>query len=211
MADMESPRLYLASASPRRAELLRQIGVRFAVCPADLDERVLAGEPAGDYVLRLARAKAMAVLEQLGKPAGIRVLGADTCVQLDGQILGKPAGRAEARHMLERLSGRTHEVLTGVALAGGQSMDSQLVCTRVRFRPLAAAEITAYWATGEPQDKAGAYAIQGYGAVFVQHLEGSYSGVVGLPLQETAGLLARAGIACWAPDIRMTETGRGPP
>lgn len=190
--------LYLASASPRRAELLRQIAVPFSTLIAAIDETPRPGEPAPVYVERLARAKAAAALARLDPTEPACVLGADTAVLLDGRILGKPADRDDARAMLGALSGREHQVLTAVAVADGQRCLARVVPTRVRFRDVTAAEIAAYWATGEPQDKAGGYAIQGLGAVFVSHLEGSYSAVVGLPLGETAQLLAQFGIHCWS-------------
>ena len=189
--------LHLASASPRRRELLAQIGVPFVTLIASIDETALPGEPAERYVERLAREKALAGLAALSDPAGAVVLGADTAVVLDGRILGKPADRAECLATLVALSGREHQVLTAVALASAQRIESRVVASRVRFRPLRAGEAEAYWATGEPCDKAGSYGIQGLAAVFVSQLEGSYSAVVGLPLCETAQLLGEFGIPCW--------------
>ena len=189
--------LHLASASPRRRELLAQIGVPFVTLIASIDETALPGEPAERYVERLAREKAQAGLAALGDPADAVVLGADTAVVLDGRILGKPADRAECLATLAALSGREHQVLTAVALASAQRIESRVVVSRVRFRPLRAGEAEAYWATGEPCDKAGSYGIQGLAAVFVSQLEGSYSAVVGLPLCETAQLLGEFGIPCW--------------
>jgi len=189
--------LHLASASPRRRELLAQIGVPFVTLIASIDETALPGEPAERYVERLAREKALAGLATLNVPAGAVVLGADTAVVLDGRILGKPADRAECLATLAALSGREHQVLTAVALASAQRIESRVVASRVRFRPLRAGEAEAYWATGEPCDKAGSYGIQGLAAVFVSQLEGSYSAVVGLPLCETAQLLGEFGIPCW--------------
>lgn len=189
--------LYLASSSPRRRELLTQIGVPFSAHIVPIDESVLAGEAAHAYVERLARAKAGAALADLSDAASAVVLGADTCVVLDGQILGKPRDQADAVAMLSALSGRSHQVLSAVALASAQRVEAQVVSAEVSFRPISAAEIEAYWATGEPQDKAGSYAIQGLGAIFVRHLQGSYSAVVGLPLCETAALLATFAIPCW--------------
>lgn len=191
--------LHLASASPRRRELLLQIGVPHRRVDAPIDESVLPGEGAAAYVERLARAKAAAGLAALGA-ADACVLGADTAVVLDGRILGKPADRAEGLAMLAALSGRNHEVLTAVAVADGSRCRARVVSSRVHFRTLAEAEREAYWATGEPLDKAGGYAIQGFAAIFVDRLEGSYSAVVGLPLAETAQLLAEFGIACWQHD-----------
>jgi septum formation protein len=189
--------LHLASASPRRRELLAQIGVPFVTLIASIDETALPGEPAERYVERLAREKARAGLAALSDPADAVVLGADTAVVLDGRILGKPADRAECLATLAALSGREHQVLTAVALASAQRIESRVVASRVRFRPLRAGEAEAYWATGEPCDKAGSYGIQGLAAVFVSQLEGSYSAVVGLPLCETAQLLGEFGIPCW--------------
>ncbi len=182
--------IHLASQSPRRRELLRQIGVSFETVLAPVDEAWEAGEAPADYVLRLAREKAAAGLAHA--PGASLVLGADTAVVLQGRVLGKAEDEGQAREMLRALSGRTHEVMTAVALAGSWAGES-LSISRVRFRPLSAWEIGAYCATGEPLGKAGGYAIQGLGAIFVEHLEGSYSGVMGLPLYETARLLEEAG------------------
>ena len=189
--------LYLASASPRRAELLTQIGVPFCCLPVAIDETPHAGEQADAYVERLAREKATAAWQSLPAQSGACVLGADTSVVLDGRILGKPRDRADALATLAALSGRTHQVLTAVALRQGQRCESIVVASQVRFRVLREGEAQAYWATGEPCDKAGSYAIQGLAAVFVEALQGSYSGVVGLPLCETAQLLERFGMSCW--------------
>lgn len=196
-------RLYLASGSPRRRELLAQIGVPFSTLPSVIDETPLPNEAADAYVQRLAWAKAQAGLAALAAPDAAVVLGADTSVVLHGRILGKPESRADALAMLAALSGQTHEVLTAVALANSQRCEVRVVSSQVSFRPLSAAEIEAYWASGEPQDKAGSYAIQGLGAVFVADLHGSFSAVVGLPLCETAALLADFGIPCWQ---RPSET-----
>ncbi|MHC6227200.1 Maf family protein [Pseudomonas sp. X10] len=189
--------LFLASGSPRRRELLAQIGVPFTSVVAPVDETPLPGESAPAYVERLARAKAQAGLAGLARPAV--VLGADTAVVLDGRILGKPEGRGHALAMLAELAGREHQVLTAVALTDGQRCLSQCVASEVRLRPISPDEAQRYWATGEPLDKAGGYAIQGLGAIFVTGLQGSYSAVVGLPLSETAELLGQFGIACWQP------------
>jgi septum formation protein len=188
------PLICLASASPRRRELLAQIGVPFRVAGAPVDESRLEGEPPRDYVMRLARAKALA---GRAVDASLPVLAADTTVVIEGALLGKPANQQEAQRMLSRLSGRVHEVLTAVALADSQGVALQLSASQVRFREITEAECTAYWHTGEPCDKAGGYAIQGLGAVFVEWLQGSYSGVMGLPLFETARLLQAAGIGYW--------------
>ncbi|TBU89492.1 Maf family protein [Phytopseudomonas dryadis] len=191
------PTLYLASASPRRSELLTQIGVPFVTRVAAIDETPLADEAPHAYVERLALAKAGAVLATL--PAGDAgvVLGADTAVVLDGRILGKPVDRDDALATLQALSGREHQVLSAVALATAQRRAVRVVTTRVRFKTLSPAQIEAYWASGEACDKAGSYGIQGLAAVFVSQLQGSYSAVVGLPLCETAELLAEFAIPCW--------------
>ena len=189
--------LYLASGSPRRRELLTQIAVPFLTQIAPIDENALPGESPIAYVERLARAKAQAGLAALADTADAVVLGADTAVVLDGRILGKPAGRDEALATLSALSGRTHQVLTAVALVNRERLASRVVTSQVTFRALAHAEIEAYWASGEPRDKAGGYGIQGLGAVFVAGLNGSYSAVVGLPVCETAQLLDGFGIPCW--------------
>lgn len=187
---MGGPRIYLASASPRRAELLRQIGVAFEVRPVSVDESPLRGEAAPEYVLRLAQQKARVAWSALEEPDRRPVLAADTTVALDGEIFGKPADLASARAMLLRLSGCTHEVHTAIALLHEGGTGTRISSSRVTFRAISGGEIDWYWATGEPADKAGAYAIQGRGAIFVRHLAGSYSGVVGLPLVETWELLA---------------------
>lgn len=185
-------RLVLASKSPRRAALLAQVDLAFEVRVADIDESVGPGESPRAYVTRMAQEKAAAVAAQLGAAAAdCLVLGADTTVVADGKILGKPKGRTDARHMLGRLSGRTHEVMSGVALAGAYEAHVTSV-TEVTFAALTSDEIDAYLATDEPWDKAGAYAIQGRAARFVSRIEGSYSGVVGLPLHETCRLIDEA-------------------
>lgn len=186
--------MYLASASPRRRDLLDQIGVPHRRVIVEVDETRRSGEAVTDFVQRLALEKARAGWEALPVPERGPVLGADTLVVLDGEPLGKPAGREEALAMLARLSGRTHEVLTAVALVTPEPLCA-LSGSRVRFRATSASERLAYWNSGEPVDKAGGYGIQGLGAVFIEHLEGSYSGVMGLPLFETAELLRQAGIA----------------
>jgi len=192
------PVLCLASASPRRRELLAQIGVPHIVSGADIDEAARAGEVPRDYVMRLAREKALAV-RRGGQT--LPVLAADTTVVLDGRLFGKPRDRADAIEMLGQLSGRSHEVLTAIALAGANGMAERLSVSEVRFRDISPLECSAYWESGEPRDKAGGYAIQGFGAVFVESLTGSYSGVMGLPLFEAADLLRTAGIGFW-PDGR---------
>lgn len=188
------PELILASASPRRADLLKQIGVRFEQQSVDLDERVLLNETPLNYVRRLAEQKALTGFRQAdGRPT----LGADTTVVLESRILGKPENFEDAQFILKRLSGRQHQVMSGVALAFADQVLSDVVVTDVTFREITAQEIEQYWLTGEPSDKAGAYGIQGLGAIFVEHLSGSYTNVVGLPLAETAVLLQKAGISLW--------------
>lgn len=189
--------LYLASGSPRRRELLTQIGVPFITLSAAIDESPLPNEPAHGYVERLALEKARAGLATLALADDAVVLGADTAVVRDGQILGKPQDRAEALAMLASLSGREHQVLTAVALVSATRSSAQVVTSQVRFRPLQPGEAEAYWASGEPQDKAGSYGIQGLAAIFVSQLQGSYSAVVGLPLCETAQMLNEFAIPCW--------------
>ena len=189
--------LYLASGSPRRRELLTQIGVPFTVVSAAIDETPLANESAVAYVERLARGKAAAGFAALGQSLGGCVLGADTAVVVDAKILGKPVDQADALAMLMALAGREHEVLTAVALTDGTRCETLCVSSLVRFRAISLEEATAYWRSGEPRDKAGGYAIQGLGSVFVTGLNGSYSAVVGLPVCETAQLLARFDIPCW--------------
>ncbi|MFZ0790200.1 MAG: nucleoside triphosphate pyrophosphatase [Chromatiaceae bacterium] len=186
--------VYLASRSPRRRELLRQIGVRFAVVEGDADETRLPGEHPEDYVLRLAVAKARAARALIPHHDRRPVLGADTAVVVGEQILGKPETREESLAMMQLLSGRAHRVLTAVALISVDGERTDLSESRVTFRTLDDSEALGYWRTGEPHDKAGGYAIQGYGALFVSALNGSYSGVMGLPLFETGRLLAQVGI-----------------
>jgi len=184
--------IYLASASPRRRELLGQIGVTFRVLPAHLPEVREAGESVQSFVRRMALAKAHAVAARtVDDPAP--VLGADTVVVIDNEMLCKPASREAGLAMLARLSGREHEVLSAVALVAAGKSKVVLDVSRVRFRTIDAEERAAYWETGEPADKAGAYAVQGVGAVFIERLEGSFSGVMGLPLFMTAALLNEFG------------------
>jgi septum formation protein len=179
-------RVVLASQSPRRRELLAALGFELEIRPAQVDESTRPGEPARDYVRRVAREKARAL-------DGAVVLGADTAVVLDGEVLGKPRDEADARRMLGALSGRSHEVLTAVCVRTPGTEREVLVATEVDLAPLDAARIDWYVATGEPADKAGAYAIQGLAAAFVRSVRGSVSNVVGLPLDETLALLAEAG------------------
>lgn len=183
--------LVLASASPRRRELLQQIGLSPLIHPADVDETPQPNELPEAYVARIAQAKVQAVAKQY--PEAV-VLGSDTTVVGPSGIMGKPEDQTEARNMLQQLRGRHHQVLTAVCVAKGSQVEQITVCSQVLFRLFSDAEIDAYIASGEPMDKAGAYAIQGLGAVFVAHLEGSYSGVMGLPLCETATLLAAFGV-----------------
>ena len=185
--------LVLASGSMRRQELLDQIGIRYAVIPADIDEFLCAGEPAADYVDRIAAEKARHVAQD--QAITLPVLAADTAVVVDGEILGKPASPEMAADMLRRLSGKTHDVLSAIVLElpDGQALRA-LSVSRVTFAPLSTPWIAAYCASGEPMGKAGAYAIQGLAAQRISRLEGSYSAVMGLPLFETSGLLVEAGI-----------------
>ncbi|MEW6371999.1 MAG: Maf family protein [Pseudomonadota bacterium] len=197
-------KIYLASKSPRRRELLRQVGIDFELLslrsdPArgvDVPEDVLANEPAHEYVVRVAREKgafAWRVLQQRRQPLR-PVLTADTTVTIDDEILGKPADPAEAQAMLERLSGRTHQVLTTVAVHYTDFAEHITQVSDVRFASLSPQQIAAYCATLEPYDKAGAYGIQGLAALFIEHIEGSHSGIMGLPLFETAALLRKVGV-----------------
>ena len=187
---MTDPRILLASASPRRSELLRQVGIAHEVRPVDIDEAVLHGEAPSAYVLRLAEAKAAALWRQAGPDLRRPVLAADTTVALEGEIFGKPGSLAEARSMLGRLSGRTHEVHTAVAVLHAGGAAARISRSTVTFRALTSAEIDWYWRTGEPADKAGGYAVQGRAAAFISHIAGSYSGIMGLPLNETWEQLA---------------------
>ena len=189
--------IYLASGSPRRRELLQQIGVPFRVVGTAVDETVRVGEAPAAYVERLAAAKADAGWAGSREEADAPVLAADTAVVLGGKVLGKPADRQDAEGMLRQLSGRTHEVLTAIALLTVNGLESRISRSEVTFRTLATEEVQDYWETGEPVDKAGAYAIQGRAAVFIADLRGSYSGVMGLPLFETAELLSKAGVWRW--------------
>lgn len=197
--DTVKPCLYLASQSPRRRELLQQIGVSHQVVSANVEEIPLEHETAAEYVLRLAQAKALAGLANI-QASGLTmapVLGADTVVVCDDDILEKPRDQAHALAMLQRLSGRTHQVMTAVTLASADKIAVELSVTDVVFRELDDAEISAYWHTGEPRDKAGGYGIQGLGAVFVQQIRGSYTGVVGLPIEQTIILLKEFSLPWW--------------
>ncbi len=188
--------IYLASASPRRQELLRQLGIAFEAMPSNVNESREPGETPEHYVVRVALDKARhvaVVVRQQGIPAQ-PVLGADTEVVLDGQVLGKPLDREHGITMLRQIQGRTHEVLTAVALLHDGCEYTLLSRSRVSFAPMTDAEIENYWITGEPADKAGAYAVQGRAAAFIERLEGSYSGVMGLPLYELVQLFKHAGV-----------------
>lgn len=201
---MNPPRIYLASKSPRRRELLRQIGVHFDVLTfrdgergedADVDETPQPGEGVERYVERIALTKAQAGVRRILWRKMLRqpVLSADTTLEVDGEIVGKPADAVDAHAILRRLSGRSHRVLTAIAVSDGERTRSRLSVSDVRFRALSDTDIRHYIATGEPMDKAGAYGIQGRAGMFIEHLSGSYSGVMGLPLCETAQLLKRFG------------------
>jgi septum formation protein len=192
--DSTQPVVCLASVSPRRRELLTQIGVPHKVVGAHIDETARLGEAPREYVTRMARHKALAIHD---RGEILPVLAADTTVVLEDVIYGKPRDREDAVAMLQRLSGRTHEVLTAVALVKGADVGLRLSVSWVRFRRLTLEECNAYWETGEPRDKAGGYAVQGAAAVFIESLSGSYSGVMGLPLFETAELLRAAGVPYW--------------
>lgn len=200
---MPLPDLYLASSSPRRRELLTQLGLQFTVISQAVPEHRPPEESPEDYVQRLALEKARAGFDQLADEVLRPVLGADTTVVVDDDILGKPSGKLEALEMLARLSGRSHRVLSAVAVVGRDNLGQdrpnvktgvRLSESRVTFRVITEEEREAYWVSGEPTDKAGAYAIQGLAAIFIERLEGSYSGVMGLPLFETSELLGEFGI-----------------
>ncbi|MFZ4873724.1 Maf family protein [Janthinobacterium sp. Mn2066] len=201
---LSDKKIYLASKSPRRRELLQQVGIDFELLllrsdgprGADVTEEVLPGEAALDYVARVANEKAAFALKVLAmrRLPPRPVLAADTTVSIDGDILGKPADRAEAEDMLRRLSGRTHQVFTSIAVHAEGMAEQRTQISQVRFAVLTPASIAAYCDTPEPYDKAGAYGIQGSAALFVEHIEGSHSGIMGLPLYETAQLLRQAGL-----------------
>ncbi|MBV1912068.1 MAG: Maf family protein [Cycloclasticus sp.] len=187
-------RLILASSSPRRAELLHQIGVNFEIKSVEIDETPIHGERPLDYVKRLAIEKAAAT-KVFYQEDDILVLGSDTAVIIDGEILGKPDNKEQAVMMLKQLSGNSHTVLTSVAIIGCQQEQCLINESKVTFSTLTDSDIEWYWSTGEPKDKAGAYGIQGKAAVFIKRLEGSFSGVMGLPLYETSQLLKQSGFA----------------
>lgn len=187
---MTVPDLYLASRSPRRCELLQQLGLHYQVLLPDVAEQPHANESAQEYVMRLAVEKARAGWQLLDRTSSRPVLGADTVVVLDNVILEKPRDRQDGLQMLTSLSGRRHQVMTGMALVQGEQCQSRLSISEVSFRPTTLVEREAYWATGEPEDKAGAYGVQGMAAAFIERIEGSYSGVMGLSLFELTEMLA---------------------
>jgi septum formation protein len=184
--------IHLASSSPRRHEILAALGLEFTAAGVDIDETRYDGEPVADMVVRLAVAKAAAARADL--EGSVPVIGADTAVAVDDLVLGKPGSEDDAIETLALLSGRRHTVLTGVALDFGGEIRTATSVTEVRFRDISPDEAQAYWQSGEPQDKAGAYAVQGIGGIFVEDISGSYSGVVGLPVFEMAALLIEAGL-----------------
>ncbi len=188
-----TPQLILASASPRRRELLQGIGVVFTVIPSDTAEAAQPGELPQEYALRVAGEKALDIAR---RHPGVWILGADTIVEIAGEVLGKPRDTTDGRRMLRLLSARTHQVMTAFILLDGEGhvRARQVVTSRVTFKPLSDAQIHAYLATGEPSDKAGAYAVQGLGASLVERVEGSYTNVVGLPMDEVQAALHTAGL-----------------
>lgn len=189
---MSNPDLHLASASPRRRELLTALGLSFTYAGVDVDESSLPGEAVSEMVLRLATVKARTAFDS--GDYTVPVLGADTVVVLEDRVFGKPRSKNEALCMLASLSGRAHEVLTGVAVVSNGELQTAVSLTEVQFREIHPDEALAYWQSGEPAGKAGAYAVQGLGGIFVSAIRGSYTGVVGLPVYETAELLRGAGI-----------------
>lgn len=193
--DLTAPQLLLASASPRRSDLLKQMGVSFEVLSVDIDERRHDEELPLEYVSRLAMEKARAGFKR--QRTGLPSMGADTVVVFDGQIFGKPVDQAHAQKMLMTLSGKVHSVFTAVAVDNGLDTAMAVSETLVEFRTISQSECLIYWQTGEPVGKAGAYAIQGRGGVFVENLKGSYTGVVGLPLAETEQLLNKFSVPLW--------------
>lgn len=190
-------KICLASQSPRRQELLQQIGVSFNVIPANIDEQRLSDEKPLDYVQRITLAKASAVWNLPDYPRDCPVLASDTAVVVDEKVLGKPSDKSEGKAMLHEMSGRSHKVITGVALVFQERKSYQVCVSDVTFRTLSEADIEHYWLTGEGSDKAGCYAIQGYAASFIEKMQGSFSAVMGLPLFETCALLDQWGIAYW--------------
>ena len=200
---MTRPSLILASSSPRRQEILEAMGLDFTVRTIAVDESLRQGEPATEMVVRLAAAKATAIELQTEQI----IIGADTAVALDDEVFGKPADADDALRMLSKLSGQTHQVVTGVAVASATGLKTVLSVTDVRFREISTDEARRYWQSGEPRDKAGAYAIQGSGGVFVEAIMGSYTGVVGLPVFETARLLREAGLETLPADLPKPLSG----
>ena len=188
--------LILASASPRRKQLLEQIGVNFQVCPADIDETVLPGEAPETYVQRMSEQKALAILNS-DLEHGTVVIGSDTTVVCDQQIFGKPESEQDAIAILSRLSGRDHEVLSGICVMNTDQQHYGLSRTRVWFKPISIDQMHRYWLSGEPCDKAGSYGIQGFGSAFIDRIEGSFSGVMGLPLEVMTELLKPFNIEIW--------------
>ncbi|MFZ7344444.1 Maf family protein [Avibacterium volantium] len=203
------PQLYLASQSPRRLQLLQQLGLKVEIFNADIDETPKADELPADYVRRMAQEKNHAARQQLEKLAHfaphLPILSADTCVICDGKILGKPQDHVQAAQMLCLLSGRTHQVLTAVCVSLPDQKYSLVQTSQVTFKPLTEQEISAYIRTGEPMDKAGAYGIQGVGGIFISHIEGSFSGVMGLPVFETAELLRQVGVNLFSSSEQCNE------
>lgn len=193
MTNSSNSLIWLASASPRRSALLKQIGIAHHIRPVDVDESPHAGEIPADYVRRLAVTKAEALWQRLRDDERAPVLGSDTTVALGNEVLGKPADREDGLRMLRRLSAQTHQVYTAVAVRHARGCDCRLSVSDVSMRALREDEIEAYWDSGEPADKAGAYGIQGLAAVFIERIAGSYSGIVGLPLFETGELLRMSG------------------
>jgi len=193
---MSSPILILASASPRRQQLLEQLGLTFSVAEQNIDESQHTGETPGLYVQRMAREKADSALRIHRQRENCVVIGADTIVVLNEVVMGKPRDELDARRMLLQLAGREHRVLSAVTVCSTNHSETSLSISRVQFRAISPLEAASYWQTGEPQGKAGGYAIQGLAAMFVKQLSGSYSGVMGLPLYETARLLDDFGISC---------------
>lgn len=187
--------VYLASKSPRRKEILDQMKLQFETLDVDVDEEVIDKEAPEEYVVRVAKEKALAG-RKVAKNIDLPVIGSDTCIFFNGIIMGKPVDKAQGINFLSQLSAQQHEVITGVSICGEFKTESLVQRNRVTFRKLDIKEIESYWETGEPVDKAGAYAIQGLGAVFIQNIEGSYSGIMGLPIFETAQLLKKFGIDC---------------
>lgn len=201
-------RFILASRSPRRAELLAAAGFVFDVVPADIDETRWPGEPPDRYVVRMAREKALAVRRAAARAGAEPVLAADTAVVVDGRVLGKPGDAGEAAEMLRALSGRTHEVMTGLALAGSDGrLTAECVVSRVTFATLSEPEVEWYVTTGEPMDKAGAYAVQGLASRFIERVEGSYTNVVGLPIASVYRMLRTFAAGPAAPSSEPCASG----